>query len=69
MKNLQLQAVPKFSSRFRASCPLFLTQHAPDIMEEYRELIVSRGEFFAARYIVDIVDHYNHINDIGVVNG
>ena len=46
----------------------FLTQHAPDIMEEYRELIVSHGEFFAARYIVDIVDHYNHINDIGVVN-
>ena len=32
----------------------FLTQHAPDIMEEYRELIITHGEFFAARYIVDI---------------
>ena len=31
----------------------------------YRELIITHGEFFAARYIVDIVDHYNHINDIG----
>ena len=26
----------------------FLTQHAPDIMEEYRELIITHGEFFAA---------------------
>ena len=46
-----------------------LSQHAPDIMQEYKELIVTHGEFFAARYIVDIVDHYNHINNIGVVNG
>ena len=47
----------------------FLTQHAPDIMDEYRELLVTHGEFFAARYIVDIVDHYNHLNNVGVVNG
>ena len=46
-----------------------LSQHAPDIMQEYKELIVTHGEFFAARYIVDIVDHYNHINIIGVANG
>ena len=46
-----------------------LSQHAPDIMQEYKELIVTHGEFFAARYIVDIVDHYNHINNIGVANG
>lgn len=45
-----------------------LSQHAPDVMEEYRELVLSHGEFFAARFIVDIVDHYNHINNIGVVN-
>lgn len=46
-----------------------LSQHAPDIMQEYLELKTSHGEFFAARYIVDIVDHYNHINNIGVANG
>lgn len=45
-----------------------LSQHAPDVMEEYHELVLSHGEFFAARFIVDIVDHYNHINNIGVVN-
>lgn len=42
----------------------FLIQHAPDIMQEYYELHASHGEFFAARFIVDIVDHYNHLNDI-----
>ena len=47
----------------------FLTQHAPDIMQEYNSLIKTHGEFFAARYIVDIVDHYNHLNNIGVANG
>lgn len=47
----------------------FLSQHAPDIMDEYSNLIETHGEFFAARYIVDIVDHYNHLNQIGVVNG
>mgnify|MGYP001418631863 FL=1 len=46
-----------------------LNQHAPDIMEEYKQLVKTHGEFFAARYIVDIVDHYNHINNVGVVNG
>ena len=45
-----------------------LYQHSPDIMQEYQELKESHGEFFAARYIVDIVDHYNHINNIGIVN-
>lgn len=47
----------------------FLTQHAPDIMQEYNSLIETHGEFFAARYIVDIVDHYNHLNNVGVING
>lgn len=47
----------------------FLTQHAPEIMQEYRELLTTHGEFFASRYIVDIVDHYNHLNNVGVVNG
>jgi len=46
-----------------------LYQHSPDTMQEYEQLKESHGEFFAARYIVDIVDHYNHINNIGVVNG
>ena len=41
-----------------------LTQHAPDIMQEYHELFDSHGEFFAARFIVDIVDHYNHLNNV-----
>jgi len=47
----------------------FLSQHAPDIIHEYKTLIDTHGEFFAARYIIDIVDHYNHLNNIGVVNG
>lgn len=47
----------------------FLSQHAPDIIQEYNTLIDTHGEFFAARYIIDIVDHYNHLNNIGVVNG
>ena len=38
-----------------------LYQHAPDIMKEYETMKTTHGEFFAARYIVDIVDHYNHI--------
>lgn len=42
----------------------FLTQHAPDIMDEYHELYQSHGEFFAARFVVDIVDHYNHLNNV-----
>lgn len=52
-----------------AEAKALLSQHAPDIMQEYSELKISHGEFFAARYIVDIVDHYNHINNIGVANG
>ena len=47
----------------------FLFQHAPEIMDEYHDLLTTHGEFFAARYIVDIVDHYNHLNNVGVVNG
>lgn len=43
---------------------LFLYQHAPDIMDEYSELYQSHGEFFAARFVVDIVDHYNHLNNV-----
>ena len=33
-------------------------------MEEYYELKESHGEFFAARFIVDIVDHYNHLKQL-----
>ena len=40
-----------------------LTQHSPNTMEEYYELVDSHGEFFAARFIVDIVDHFNHLQD------
>jgi len=43
-----------------------LNQHAPEIIEEYTQLKKTHGEFFAARYLVDIVDHYNHINNIGI---
>ncbi len=41
-----------------------LNQHAPDVMKEYYTLIGTHGEFFAARYLVDIVDHYNHITSV-----
>ena len=40
---------------------VLLNQHAPEIMKEYETMKITHGEFFAARYIVDIVDHYNHI--------
>ena len=48
----------------------FLQQHSPETMAEYRELYHSHGEFFAARFIVDIVDHYNHLKELkNTVNG
>lgn len=46
----------------------FLQQHSPETMSEYREMKASHGEFFAARYVVDIVDHYNHLQE-KVANG
>jgi hypothetical protein len=47
-----------------------LSQHSPETMEEYYELKESHGEFFAARFIVDIVDHYNHLKELkNTVNG
>ena len=43
---------------------------SPLSMEEYYELKESHGEFFAARFIVDIVDHYNHLKELkNTVNG
>jgi len=45
-----------------------LTQHSPATMEEYYQLKESHGEFFAARFIVDIVDHFNHLQD-KAING
>ena len=41
-----------------------LSQHSPETMNEYYELKESHGEFFAARFIVDIVDHYNHLKEL-----
>ena len=40
-----------------------LSQHSPETMKEYNDLKESHGEFFAARFIVDIVDHYNHLKE------
>ena len=40
-----------------------LTPHSPDTMQEYYEMKESHGEFFAARFIVDVVDHFNHLQD------
>ena len=45
-----------------------LSQHSPDTMQEYEAMKASHGEFFAARYIVDIVDHFNHLQE-KAVNG
>ena len=45
-----------------------LQQHSPDTMQEYYELKESHGEFFAARFIVDVVDHFNHLQD-KAING
>jgi hypothetical protein len=40
-----------------------LSQHSPDTMQEYAEMKLTHGEFFAARFIVDIVDHFNHLQE------
>ena len=40
-----------------------LLQHSPDTMNEYEDLRLSHGDFFAARFIVDIVDHFNHLQE------
>ena len=40
-----------------------LSQHSPETMNEYEELKLSHGDFFAARFIVDIVDHFNHLQE------
>ena len=45
-----------------------LTQHSPETMQEYELLKISHGEFFAARFIVDIVDHFNHLQE-KAING
>jgi hypothetical protein len=39
-------------------------------LSEYREMVSSGDEFFAARMVVDIVDHYYHILDTkGIAHG
>ena len=40
-----------------------LSQHSPDTITEYELMKTSHGEFFAARFIVDIVDHFNHLQE------
>jgi len=40
-----------------------LSQHSPETMQEYETMKATHGEFFAARYIVDIVDHFNHLQE------
>jgi len=51
-----------------AEAKAVLTQHSPETMQEYELLKESHGEFFAARFIVDIVDHFNHLQET-VANG
>ena len=39
-------------------------------LTEYHEMVSEGNEFFAARIIVDIVDHYYHILDTkGIAHG
>jgi len=51
-----------------AEAKAILSQHSPDTMQEYKQMKLTHGEFFAARYIVDIVDHFNHLQE-KAVNG
>jgi hypothetical protein len=37
-----------------------------DVLDEYLQLQDSHGEFFAARFVVDIADHYNHLMEVAV---
>ena len=46
-----------------AEAKTILSQHSPDTMNEYEQMKTSHGEFFAARFIVDIVDHFNHLQE------
>ena len=51
-----------------AEAKAILSQHSPDTMQEYEQMNLTHGSFFAARYIVDIVDHFNHLQE-KVING
>lgn len=46
-----------------AEAKAILMQHSPDTMIEYENMKTTHGEFFAARFIVDIVDHFNHLQE------
>lgn len=43
---------------------------AAEMLAEYKTLCENDQEFFAARLVVEVVDHFYHINDVkGVFNG
>ena len=45
-----------------------LNVEAAEVLQEYKTLCLDNQEFFAARLVVEIVDHFYHINGIGEVS-
>ena len=47
----------------------FFYQNAPFVMDEYEDMKKDYGEFFAARYIIEILIDYNKNEKDEVIGG
>ena len=47
----------------------FFYQNAPFVMDEYEDMKKDYGEFFAARYIIEILIDYNKNEEDKVIGG
>ena len=47
----------------------FFYQNAPFVMDDYKDMKEDYGEFFAARYIIEILIDYNNNNEKDQVIG
>jgi hypothetical protein len=47
-----------------------INEECAEALEEYNNFLAQGQEFFAARFVVDIVDHYYHVLDSkGIAHG
>lgn len=42
------------------------SEEAAEALQEYSDLKASGQQFLASRYVVEIVDHFNHIRSVAV---
>ena len=47
----------------------FFYQNAPFVMDDYKDMKKDYGEFFAARYIIEILIDYNNNEKDQVIGG